>query len=118
MRMMIQATDGLPLNFGFTGKGNSSKPEGMMEITKAGACGLKLHEDWGTTPATIDCCLTHADATDIQVTIHTVRKRAASGASGERRAASEASAERVLLLRARAEKIAPQQESFDKRDGT
>ena len=71
MKMMIQATDGLPLNFGFTGKGNSSKPEGMMEITKAGACGLKLHEDWGTTPATIDAALTFADANDIQVTIHT-----------------------------------------------
>jgi urease len=71
MKMMIQSTDCLPLNFGFTGKGNSSKPEGFKEIAMAGACGLKLHEDWGTTPATIDSCLTFCDDEDIQVTIHT-----------------------------------------------
>ncbi|MFS7979014.1 putative urease [Helianthus anomalus] len=57
MKSMLQATDDLPLNFGFTGKGNSAKPEGIHEIIRAGAMGLKLHEDWGTTPATIDNCL-------------------------------------------------------------
>ena len=69
--MMLQATDGLPLNFGFTGKGNTSKPEGLVEQIAAGAVGLKLHEDWGTTPAAIDCCLGVADQHDVQVTIHT-----------------------------------------------
>jgi urease subunit alpha len=71
LRMMLQATDALPLNFGFTGKGNTSKPEGLAEQIAAGAMGLKLHEDWGTSPASIDCCLTVADAHDVQVTIHT-----------------------------------------------
>ncbi len=71
LRMMLQATDSLPLNFGFTGKGNTSKPEGLAEQILAGAIGLKLHEDWGTTPAAIDCCLTVADEHDVQVTIHT-----------------------------------------------
>mmetsp|Transcript_45780 Transcript_45780/g.89456 ORF Transcript_45780/g.89456 Transcript_45780/m.89456 type:complete len:866 (-) Transcript_45780:186-2783(-) len=71
LRMMMRATDGLPLNFGFTGKGNSSRPEGLLDAVTAGACGLKLHEDWGTTPATIDCCLRVAEDHDIQVTIHT-----------------------------------------------
>lgn len=71
VKMMLQATDAFPLNFGFTGKGNSSKPEGLHEIVLAGAIGLKLHEDWGTTPAAIDCCLDVADQEDIQVTIHT-----------------------------------------------
>ncbi len=71
IRMMLEATDGLPLNFGFTGKGNSSKPEGLHEQIVAGALGLKLHEDWGTTPATIDCCLSVAEQYDVQVTIHT-----------------------------------------------
>jgi len=71
MKMMLQATDGLPLNFAFTGKGNTSSPEGLIEIVEAGAVGLKLHEDWGTTPAAIDNCLTVADAEDVQVTIHT-----------------------------------------------
>jgi urease len=61
----------LPLNFGFTGKGNTSAPEGLIEIVRAGAVGLKLHEDWGTTPAAIDNCLSVADAEDVQVTIHT-----------------------------------------------
>ena len=59
------------MNFGFTGKGNSSRPEGLVEQIRGGAIGLKLHEDWGTTPAAIDCCLTVADRHDVQVTIHT-----------------------------------------------
>ncbi|XP_022151813.1 urease isoform X2 [Momordica charantia] len=71
MRMMLQSTDDLPLNFGFTGKGNSSKPDELHEIVRAGAMGLKLHEDWGTTPAAIDSCLTVAEKYDIQVNIHT-----------------------------------------------
>jgi urease subunit alpha len=71
MRMMLQATDALPLNFGFTGKGNTAKPEGLKEQILAGAIGLKLHEDWGTSPAAIDCCLNVADQHDVQVTIHT-----------------------------------------------
>ncbi|KAI9125510.1 hypothetical protein K1719_002928 [Acacia pycnantha] len=71
MKLMLQSTDALPLNFGFTGKGNSSWPDELHEIVKAGAMGLKLHEDWGSTPAAIDNCLTVADAYDIQVNIHT-----------------------------------------------
>ena len=71
LRAMLQATDGLPLNFGFTGKGNTALPAGLPEQILAGAIGLKLHEDWGTTPASIDCCLRVADEHDIQVTIHT-----------------------------------------------
>merc|ERR1719174_2291419 len=71
MRMMLQATDDMPLNIAFTGKGNSSKPEGLHDIIAAGAAGLKLHEDWGTTPAAIDCCLGVAEEHDIAVTIHT-----------------------------------------------
>jgi urease subunit alpha len=71
MRMMLQAVDDLPLNFGFTGKGNTAMPAGLREQIQAGAIGLKLHEDWGTTPAAIDCCLGIADDTDVQVTIHT-----------------------------------------------
>jgi urease subunit alpha len=71
MRMMLQAVDDLPLNFGFTGKGNTAMPAGLREQIQAGAIGLKLHEDWGTTPAAIDCCLGIADDTDTQVTIHT-----------------------------------------------
>ncbi|XAR64424.1 Urease [Bertholletia excelsa] len=71
MKLMLQSTDDFPLNFGFTGKGNGSKPEGLHEIIKAGAMGLKLHEDWGTTPAAIDNCLTVAEQYDIQVNIHT-----------------------------------------------
>ncbi|KAM7484096.1 hypothetical protein LguiA_000105 [Lonicera macranthoides] len=71
MKLMLQSTDDLPLNFGFTGKGNTSKPEGLHEIIRAGAMGLKLHEDWGTTPAAIDNCMTVADQYDIQVNIHT-----------------------------------------------
>lgn len=71
MKLMLQSTDDLPLNFGFTGKGNSAKPEGLQEIIEAGAMGLKLHEDWGTTPAAIDNCLSVAEQFDIQVNIHT-----------------------------------------------
>ncbi len=68
---MLQATDTLPMNFGFLGKGNASLPEALQEQLEAGACGLKLHEDWGTTPASIDCCLAVAEAYDVQVAIHT-----------------------------------------------
>jgi urease subunit alpha len=71
MKMMLQAVDDLPLNFGFTGKGNTALPAGLADQIKAGAIGLKLHEDWGTTPAAIDCCLSIADEHDVQVTIHT-----------------------------------------------
>src|SRR5579859_7855133 len=71
LRMMLQATDNLPLNFGFTGKGNTALPAGLPEQILGGAIGLKLHEDWGTTPAAIDCCLRIADEHDVQVTIHT-----------------------------------------------
>jgi urease subunit alpha len=71
LRMMLKATDALPLNFGFTGKGNTAMPEGLPEQILGGAIGLKLHEDWGTTPAAIDCCLRVADEHDVQVTIHT-----------------------------------------------
>jgi urease subunit alpha len=70
-RAMLQAVDSLPLNFGFTGKGNTALPAGLLDQIRAGAIGLKLHEDWGTTPAAIDCCLGVADDHDIQVTIHT-----------------------------------------------
>ena len=68
---MLQAAEGLPVNLGFFGKGNASTPEAIEEQIRAGACGLKLHEDWGTTPAAIDCCLTVADHFDVQVCIHT-----------------------------------------------
>ncbi|MBX6424620.1 MAG: urease subunit alpha [Variibacter sp.] len=68
---MIQAADGLPVNLGFAGKGNASLPAALEEMVEGGACALKLHEDWGTTPAAIDCCLSVADAYDVQVMIHT-----------------------------------------------
>ncbi len=68
---MLQALDTLPMNFGLLGKGNASLPGGLNEQIRAGAMGLKLHEDWGTTPAAIDCCLTVADEQDVQVAIHT-----------------------------------------------
>jgi urease subunit alpha len=68
---MLQSTDCMPMNFGFLGKGNASLPEGLREQLEAGACGLKLHEDWGTTPASIDCCLSVAEEYDVQVAIHT-----------------------------------------------
>ena len=69
--MMLQAADAFPMNLGFLGKGNSAKPEGLIEQIKAGAMGLKLHEDWGTTPAAMDTCLSVADKYDVQVAIHT-----------------------------------------------
>jgi urease subunit alpha len=71
LHRMLEATDTLPINIGLTGKGNSSKPEGLLDQIRAGAVGLKLHEDWGTTPDTIDCCLTAVEHEDVQVTIHT-----------------------------------------------
>jgi urease subunit alpha len=67
---MIEAADSFPMNLGFAGKGNASLPGALEEMVLAGACALKLHEDWGTTPAAIDCCLTVADEHDVQVMIH------------------------------------------------
>ena len=68
---MLQSFDGIPMNIGLSGKGNASQPEALIEMVKGGACALKLHEDWGTTPAAIDCCLSVADDMDVQVMIHT-----------------------------------------------
>ena len=68
---MLQAADGLAVNLGFFGKGNASLPAALIEQVEGGACGLKLHEDWGTTPAAIDACLSVAEETDVAVTIHT-----------------------------------------------
>ncbi len=68
---MLQAADGFPMNLGFFGKGNASLPKALVEQVQAGACGLKLHEDWGTTPSAIDTCLSVADDMDVQVMIHT-----------------------------------------------
>ncbi len=68
---MLEAADAFPVNLGFLGKGNSSRPESLREQVEAGAMGLKLHEDWGTTPAAIDTCLSVADEYDVQVAIHT-----------------------------------------------
>ncbi|MBI3246608.1 MAG: urease subunit alpha [Deltaproteobacteria bacterium] len=68
---MLEAVDAFPLNFGFLGKGNASRPEALREQIEAGAVGLKLHEDWGSTPAAIDCALSVADEYDVQVAIHT-----------------------------------------------
>ena len=68
---MLQALDAVPMNIGLSGKGNASQPEALVEMVNAGACALKLHEDWGTTPAAIDCCLSVADDMDVQVMIHT-----------------------------------------------
>ena len=68
---MLQAAEAFPMNLGFYGKGNASTPAALEEQIAAGACGLKLHEDWGTTPAAIDCCLRVADEADVQVLIHT-----------------------------------------------
>ncbi|MBK1870116.1 urease subunit alpha [Taklimakanibacter albus] len=68
---MFQAVDDLPMNIGFSAKGNASLPKALVEMIVAGACALKLHEDWGTTPAAIDCCLSVADDHDVQVMIHT-----------------------------------------------
>jgi urease subunit alpha len=71
MARMIQALDAFPMNIGLSGKGNASHPAALVEMIEAGACSLKLHEDWGTTPAAIDCCLRVADQHDVQVMIHT-----------------------------------------------
>ncbi|HIN94665.1 MAG TPA: urease subunit alpha, partial [Planctomycetes bacterium] len=71
IQLMLQACDAFPMNFGFLGKGNTSMPDGLEEQIRSGAVGLKLHEDWGSTPATIDCCLTEAERFDVQVAIHT-----------------------------------------------
>jgi urease subunit alpha len=71
MQRMLQATDQLPMNFGFLGKGNGSLPGPLIEQLRAGAFGLKLHEDWGTTPASINNCLNVADEFDVQIAIHT-----------------------------------------------
>jgi urease subunit alpha len=68
---MLQAADAFPMNLAFAGKGNASRPEALREQVAAGVCALKLHEDWGTTPAAIDCCLSVADEMDVQVMIHT-----------------------------------------------
>ena len=71
IQKMLQAADGFPINLGFFGKGNASSPAGLIEQIEAGACGFKLHEDWGTTPSAIDNCLSVADGMDVQVLIHT-----------------------------------------------
>ncbi len=71
IQQMLLALDGFPMNFGLLGKGNASLPAALEEQVRAGAIGLKLHEDWGTTPAAIDCCLSVADCFDVQVAIHT-----------------------------------------------
>ncbi len=71
MARMLQAAEGLPMNLGFFGKGNASRPDSLIEQVAAGACGLKLHEDWGTTPSAIDTCLSVAEEMDVQVAIHT-----------------------------------------------
>ena len=71
IQRMLQAADAFPMNLGFLAKGNASLPSGLIEQIEAGACGLKLHEDWGATPAAIDCCLAVADDMDVQVAIHT-----------------------------------------------
>lgn len=68
---MMQALDGVPMNIGLAGKGNASQPQALVEMIDAGACAMKLHEDWGTTPSAIDCCLSVADDMDVQVMIHT-----------------------------------------------
>ncbi len=68
---MLQAAEAFPVNLGFFGKGNASRPAALAEQVAAGACGLKLHEDWGSTPAAIDCCLAVAEEHDVQVAIHT-----------------------------------------------
>ncbi len=70
IQRMLQAADAFPMNLGFLGKGNASQPEALRQQVEAGVVGLKLHEDWGTTPAAIDCCLSVAEETDIQVAIH------------------------------------------------
>jgi urease subunit alpha len=71
LERMLQAADAFPMNLGFLGKGNASRPDALRQQVEAGAIGLKLHEDWGTTPSAIDCCLSVAEETDVQVAIHT-----------------------------------------------
>ena len=71
IKLMMQAGDAFPMNLGFLGKGNASRPEALRQQVEAGVIGLKLHEDWGTTPAAIDCCLDVAEEFDVQVAIHT-----------------------------------------------
>src|SRR5262247_3673070 len=71
IQRMLEAADAFPMNLGIFAKGNASSPAALSEQIEAGACGLKLHEDWGTTPAAIDCCLSVADDMDVQVAIHT-----------------------------------------------
>ena len=71
VEMMLRATDDYPLNFGFSGKGNTSDPSVLLDVLKAGAAGFKLHEDWGTTPSAIEAALDFADEHDVAVTIHT-----------------------------------------------
>ncbi|MCP1222726.1 urease subunit alpha [Acetobacter orientalis] len=71
MARMLQAAEAFPVNLAFAGKGNASRSDGLEEMVRAGACCLKLHEDWGSTPAAIDCCLSVADRMDVQVMIHT-----------------------------------------------
>ena len=71
IQRMMEAAEAFPVNLGFSGKGNASLLGGLVEMVEAGACALKLHEDWGTTPAAIDCCLSVADDMDVQVMIHT-----------------------------------------------
>jgi urease subunit alpha len=71
VQRMLQAADAFPMNFGFYAKGNASLKPGLIEQIEAGACGFKLHEDWGSTPSAIDCCLSVADEMDVQVLIHT-----------------------------------------------
>jgi urease subunit alpha len=68
--MMMRAADAFPMNLGFSGKGNAALPGALVEMVEGGACSLKLHEDWGTTPAAIDCCLSVGDDYDIQVMLH------------------------------------------------
>ncbi len=70
IKRMLQAAEAFPMNLGFFGKGNASQPQGLRQQVEAGAVGLKLHEDWGTTPAAIDCCLSVAEESDIQVALH------------------------------------------------
>jgi urease len=71
VRQMFAAMDGMPMNFAITGKGNDAGPNALQDVVVAGAAGLKLHEDWGTTPVAIKTCLDVADRYDVQVTIHT-----------------------------------------------
>ncbi len=68
---MIEAADAFPMNLGFSGKGNAAQPKALVEMIQGGACSLKLHEDWGTTPAVIDCALSVGDDYDVQIMIHT-----------------------------------------------